>query len=311
MKKVIVDMGNMLHIHLHASQTFLKEGFEQPSIKIEETVSGDKVYDRLNDPNLFRHLIITGLIGFKSMFHVKINDIILAFDHPVNWRKKKFEYYKQNRKKGREESNIDWEAFFGLINQFQDELIDLFPFQGIYCKYAEADDIIATIVERCQDDEFIIVSSDKDFYQLQKYKNVLYQWSTYHKSRVDIRNPKLDLLLKVMNGDAGDGIPNILSDDDTFVMEKKRQKPLGVKKAMKLVKEKKLRVMLEENPKIKSNYNRNRLLIDFDKIPSKLKERILLKYERKQMGRNKLKLLSYFREHKLSVLSGRTNEFFI
>ena len=34
----------------------------------------------------------------------------------------------------------------------------------------------------------------------------------------------------ILKGDAGDGVPNVLSDDDVFINDDKRQTPLSKKK---------------------------------------------------------------------------------
>ena len=69
---------------------------------------------------------------------------------------------------------------------------------------------------------------DKDFIQLQKYKNVS-QYSPITKKFVNGEDPALYLKEHILKGDASDGIPNVLSPDNTFV-DGLRQRPLGKKK---------------------------------------------------------------------------------
>ena len=97
-----------------------------------------------------------------------------------------------------------------------------------------------------------------------------------------------------MKGDTSDGIPNFLSDDDTFVTEK-RQKPLSTKK---------LSVWTELEPDVfcekemLRNFRRNEMLIDLEKMPDWLYDNIVNTFESiEPVGR--AKLFNYFVKHKL------------
>jgi hypothetical protein len=105
-----------------------------------------------------------------------------------------------------------------------------FHIKFIHIDRAEADDVIAVLTKYAQENELVqeglveesqkilILSSDKDFKQLQLYPNVK-QWSPMQKKYVtatqrEIIEYKIEHIVK---GDAGDGIPNILSKDDVFM----------------------------------------------------------------------------------------------
>jgi hypothetical protein len=87
------------------------------------------------------------------------------------------------------------------------------------------------------------------------------------------------LLEHIIRGDRSDGIPNIHSDDNCFVINK-RQTPITSKTMTKVF----------DNPAeycdsngIADNYKRNQVLIDFQHIPDELYERIIDAYKyRKQ-----------------------------
>ena len=73
--------------------------------------------------------------------------------------------------------------------------------------------------------------------------------------------PDSFLFNHIMKGDVSDGVPNILSDDDTFVVEGKRQKPMNAKAKTRV------REVINGNEvdeTISRNYDRNRQLIDFN-----------------------------------------------
>ena len=79
----------------------------------------------------------------------------------------------------------------------------------------------------------MILSGDKDFIQLQKYPNVK-QYSPITKKMINGMNPDDYLKEHVLKGDTSDGVPNVLSPDNTFV-DGIRQRPLSKKKIALMV----------------------------------------------------------------------------
>ena len=73
--------------------------------------------------------------------------MVISGETSINyWRKEIFPYYKQNRKKSRESSNLDWDSIFQTLNKIRDEIKENFPYKTIEVMNAEADDIIASLV---------------------------------------------------------------------------------------------------------------------------------------------------------------------
>ena len=147
-----------------------------------------------------------------------------------NWRRQLFPYYKANRKKSQAESELDWKAIFDCLGKIRAELKEFFPYRIIDIESAEADDIIGTL---CQEfgntnQRILILSGDKDFQQLQRFINVT-QYNPVMKKFVVCNNPDMFLKEHILKGDPGDGIPNVLSEDNCFVVGS-RQKPLTKKK---------------------------------------------------------------------------------
>ena len=110
------------------------------------------------------------------------------------------------------------------------ELIEFFPYKVLEVDNAEADDIIASVVfhvasEPKNYEKVLILSSDKDFIQLQKY-NFVSQYSPMQKKFVNGLDPTTYIKEHILKGDRGDGVPNFLSPDNTFVDEL-RQRPLS------------------------------------------------------------------------------------
>lgn len=107
--------------------------------------------------------------------------------------------------------------------------------------------------------------------------------------------PEEVLMEHIISGDKGDGVPNILSDDDTFVTEGKRQKP--IRKAL-LAEWKKQKPEEFVSGEMASGYVRNRQLVDLAMTPQEIKDEIVSEYQR-QKGKSRANLLNYFIKYRL------------
>jgi hypothetical protein len=228
--------------------------------------------------------------------------VVLCCDNRKYWRKEFFPFYKANRKKNRDKSDLDWHLIFDMLAKFKQELKDNFPYKVLDVEGAEADDIIGTLAPRqAAHEKVLILSSDGDFLQLQNYPNVK-QYNPSQKKYVISEKPILELKEKIIRGDKGDGIPNVLSSSDCFVRDL-RQTPITQKVLDKLMSES----YLEQNDTVKANFIRNATLIDLSFIPTEIKEKIINTYEETKPAKGKL--LNYFIEHKLKNLMEVIEEF--
>lgn len=262
------------------------------------------------DEGMARHMTLNSLRMYNSKFKKEYGPMVLACDGANNWRKSVFPQYKASRRSSREKSPIDWVEVFRILNVIRDEVKENFPYKLIHEEGCEADDIIGTLVERSQEfgnyEPIMIVSADGDFKQLQKYENVK-QFSPLHKKEVVEPNPRLHLQEKILKGDTGDGVPNVLSDDNTFV-DKRRQTPLRKKKMDQLIED------LTEGELLYAaswyrNYQRNELLIDLTKTPQDLKQNIINSFEEQDPWHNKGKVFPYLVANKMKLLIESAEEF--
>lgn len=269
------------------------------------------------DANLFsedllRHTVLNVYRTYRQKFKDG-GDIVLCHEGGRCWRNSFFPNYKKNRAKAKESSGVDWKQVYTLIDGIREEIRDVFPYRHMRVSGAEADDVIATLTKHHSSREpIIIVSSDKDFQQLQAYPNVR-QWSPVTKSFVTCKQPTEFLIEHILGGDSGDGIPNVLSDDDCFVTEGKRQTPLTAKKfeAIQeniLVMGNTFELGMDAADKVKRNWNRNRTLVDFTYIPVELENRILETYT-DSLPPRKGNILSYLIEHRMKNLMEVVSEF--
>lgn len=229
---------------------------------------------------LFRHITLNNILTYKKKFKLHVDDIVLCMDGRDYWRKSIFPLYKQNRKKAHDNSDFDWDGFFQLFNQIKTEMKTELPFRTIECHSCEADDVIAVISkQQCpHQDRIIIISSDKDLLQIQS--NIctkVQQWSPLHKKFITSQTNDYNLFEHIVRGDAGDGIPNIMSDDDVFMVKSKRSKPI---KATNITQwESKGGLGSPESfcnsDNMLSRFKRNHQLIDLRQIPEPLMANII------------------------------------
>jgi hypothetical protein len=254
------------------------------------------------DEHLIRHMVLNIIRTHVKNFKAEYGEVVLCCDNRKYWRKEYFPFYKANRKKTREKSSLDWHLIFDMLGKFKQELKENFPYKVLDVEGAEADDIIGTLVPRhAVHEKILIISSDGDFLQLQQNYNVK-QYNPSQKKYVISPNPIMDLKEKIIRGDKGDGIPNVLSSSDCFVRDL-RQTPITQKVLDKLMGES----YLEQTETIKANFVRNATLIDLSFIPVEIKEKIINTYEETKPAKGKL--LNYFIEHKLKNLMEVIEEF--
>ena len=253
------------------------------------------------EEDMIRHMILNSIRMYRIMFKEEYGEVVLTYDSRHYWRREIFPQYKQNRKKGRENDSKDWDKIFGLLNAIKSEFKEILPYKYVEVYGAEADDIIGTLCKEYQDQKTMIVSGDKDFIQLQKYKNVK-QYSPILKKYVNGHNPDTYIKTHILKGDSSDGVPNVLSPDHTFV-EGLRQRPLSKKKIEAWIKSE--TGMSEE---VKRNYQRNHKLINLDNTPEDLQKSILDTFNEAPYG-DRSKILTYFIENKLKELTDSIGDF--
>ena len=250
------------------------------------------------DESLVRHMILNTIRTYVKKFKESHGpEVVIACDNKNYWRREIYPHYKSNRKKAREASGHDWNTIFECLNKIRDELRDHSPYKVISVDTCEADDVIATLVQKYSSTQKImILSSDKDFAQLQRYTNVE-QYSPILKKYIKEPLPLLQLKQLIIRGDKGDGIPNILSADDVFVSGG-RQKPITEAKIIGWMNQEAKEFCNED---MLRNFSRNEMLIDLMKIPERLANEILHTYEN-AIGHSKQDFMNYMIANRLKNL---------
>jgi len=251
------------------------------------------------DENLVRHMILTSLLNIKKKFSNEYGNVVICCDNHNYWRKDIFPYYKYSRKKERESSGIDWSLIFNTMNAMKSDLKEVFPYKIVEVERAEADDCIAVLIqEYAVREKCIIISSDKDFKQLQKYPNVA-QYSPIQKKFLKEPHPYKYLREHIIRGDKSDGIPNFLSDDEVFV-ENRRQKAITKKSLVDWMD-------MSRDPEdfcdanMIARYKRNEKLVDLTYVPNNIRDAIIEQFENDPKG-DMRKVFDYFIKNRMMML---------
>ena len=251
------------------------------------------------DEEMVRHMILNSLRMYRTRFLSEFGEMVLCYDSRHYWRRDYFPEYKHSRRKSRGTDDKNWDVIFNCLNTIKEEVKSNMPYKSVEVYGAEADDIIATLCSESSD-EVMILSGDKDFIQLQKFPNVK-QYSPITKKMINGINPDDYLKEHVLKGDTSDGVPNVLSPDNTFV-DGIRQRPLSKKK---------IALMVEgdfPNDEVKRNYQRNKKLIDLTCSPDELRSEILDTYKSAPVN-DRSKILNYFIKQRLKTLTESIGEF--
>lgn len=271
--------------------------------------------DKMKD--ILRHVLHRSLLVYKKNYTSEYGEMIIACDGRKYWRKEVFPYYKANRKKNREESTLDWDNVFEHMTTMKAELREIFPWKVIEVPEAEGDDIMGVMTKYALEngtgdglfDEpkpVLLITSDGDMKQLHTLGNVR-QWSPHQKKFIS--KPAKDFLLdKIIRGDAGDGVPSVLSPDDWFTnpaYDGVRAKP--VTKAVIERFSKGLGLSEEE----KTRYERNRVMVDLNCIPESVTKSIIEQYENAKPSRNTMKILTFLQSVRAKQLIENIQEYIV
>lgn len=263
-----------------------------------------KNFDTSDDAALeatMRGIALSSLLKNRRKFKKSFGDLVICVDGKDSWRKEVFPYYKASRKVAREASDLDWGKLFGMIHKVKTELKEKFPYRVIEVDRAEADDIIGVIANEYgsplwdgDSEKILVLSGDKDYIQLQRHANVEQYDPVTKKGFIRSSDPYKYLLEQTIQGDKGDGIPNILSPDNCFAI-RERQGTMTAKR---------LAEFSVENPEMdettKARFERNKTLIDLSNTPDYLRESILAEYFKEPLKRNHGRLFEYFAEKNLT-----------
>jgi len=167
-------------------------------------------------------MYFNSLISSLSKIGIDKDDIVIMAEEGHSWRKDLASFYKAQRQGLRDKDTFtDWGYEFEMLNKLHSQLNNATNWFFVRHPNLEADDIIAIAVRYFKDKEVIIVSGDKDLFQLAAYKNVkiftLNKKINGSKGVYEfIKEPLKIIDEKIRKGDKGDNIipePNETAED--------------------------------------------------------------------------------------------------
>lgn len=251
----------------------------------------------LEEEGFLIYSVLNTIFSYIKKFNP--NKIFLCMDtrRDCSWRYKFFNEnvekvfglkevnYKMNRRK---DNDFDWEKIFLNIEEFKDILNNFSNIVVLENKELEADDIIAILVEKYKnEDEIVIVSNDKDIFQLID-KNVKI---FLHNKKIfaSISNKEEFLKKLICLGDKSDNI---------FPIKKK----MGEKTYEKIKHE--IDILLKIDEDFRNKFEFNRKMIDFSYIPKEFFSDIYKRIEEIEKNKkiNKLELIRFLSKFKIKRL---------
>lgn len=145
----------------------------------------------------------------------RFGDIVICLDNSSKtyWRKDVCPLYKDGRAKSREESEVNFDEVFAIVNGLINDFREIFPFKVLEVDKAEADDIIAVIAKNFAHarNPVLILSEDKDFFQMLKYPGVEF-YRPVAKKWITTEDKNIDewLVEHVILGDEADNVFRII-----------------------------------------------------------------------------------------------------
>ena len=274
--------------------------------------------DEAEVKNLIRHVTLSTLKSYKKKYGAEYGEMVICCDGRKYWRKEFFEHYKGSRKKNRDASSLDWKLIFDTLSEMREDLAKYFPYKVLHVEAAEADDIIAVMAKWLQSNrqciqglveepqKILILSSDKDFKQLQLYPQVR-KWSPMQKKYITATAQEIkDFMVEhIVKGDTGDGVPNILSQDNIFMIAE-RQKTVSSKRLSEFI-EKGFAACRDDTER--RNWHRNSTLVDFQHIPETVTNNIVDAYLNSSPQGDKMSIMQYLIDNRCRLLLDDIEDF--
>lgn len=250
---IFIDLSYFVFHRFFALQRWMKLSKQEFATQEEEKQAVIQKFGKVFEDNL---------IAYKKRMNSEWDKMYIVKDclRGSIWRKQHYPEYKKHRAERKNDPYI----FIYTYNVLLPHLLDKYGFNYIGYEKAEADDIIAvlhsTIRENDPSHPINIITNDHDYLQLlDSHTKIINCNNIELKEKID---PQIMLVFKdwkVIRGDTSDNIPPI-------------HPKIGDKKALKLAQNKEqLCSKLQENDEIKRQYELNKILIDFEYIPSDIK----------------------------------------
>ena len=174
----------------------------------------DEYYETGDFASFMVYRILESIFETQDKFQ-GYGDVVLCLDgeSKKNWRKKAYPMYKASRPLQRKQSKIKFDEVFPIMDGLVTALRQWSPYRVVRVPEAEGDDVIMVLAKELPGPT-MIVSSDKDIIQMQRYPGIK-QYSYMTQKFVTYEDKHEDsmsdwLLEHVVLGDAADDVPRVV-----------------------------------------------------------------------------------------------------
>ena len=258
---LFIDMSYYIFYRFFALCAWWKRAYPDEPLDIE------KILDNNIFINKYHKLFIENIKKITKKYRIQNANIIFAKDcRRYNiWRNEYYEDYKKSRDDKNKRFNKD--IFIYTYDKIVPDLKKLDISIAIN-KNAEADDVIAILKKVIRNRNYkipiYIITNDHDYLQLFDDSTYIYNLKGLNLRTESRGNSKLDLQFKIFRGDTSDNITPVVS------------RKMRDDKLIDLIYNKNLfNEFFKENQELKKIYDRNELLIDFNKIPKNISDDII------------------------------------
>jgi len=202
---ILIDFSSILHRMVHTSV-----GNSNPA-KV------DGKYITEDFAGLMKYYIMNDLFGIQQEHGPTFGELVICLDKSDNgyWRNDVYSGYKSNRKKTKDESEVNFDEIFVHVNELLNQIKMNLPWKIVEIPRAEADDLMLVLArEYSKHEKVLIHSPDKDMIQAQRNTENVFQWSALTKKWLKAETKSADMndwvLEHVCLGDASDGVPKVV-----------------------------------------------------------------------------------------------------
>lgn len=246
--------------------------------KLHPEANFDENYDwttNIEFMNRFTQNYLSSVDRFRSRYNIPFSHVIFCRDCPREkiWRMNVYPNYKSNRKTICRFMNRKFQVGPVFRNIYQTLIPQLEARHGFHVMKvdeAEADDLVAVLTRKIQKIDpmrwIFILTNDHDYLQLASPRVEIWSLQNRLLNRGMKEGPKEELEHKIWIGDNSDTIPSCWENIPwDFIVKLCNEKE----------REANLNYIFTKYPHMRSSYERNRALIDFNQIPKELQNNIL------------------------------------
>lgn len=253
---LFIDTSYYVFYRYYAIVNWLRRFQPETPLDVSTLLQNDVFLDKYN--KTFEDT----LVALMKRWKIPGSGLFFAKDCPREhiWRMQHYAAYKAGREEKTDTFNKD--IFRHTYDTLLPALKEKYGFQELAYDGLEADDIIALAVKHIRKDHpdcvVVVVTNDNDYIQLLDQDIILINLQQ-KMLQERITDTGSYLARKILMGDKSDNIPPIA-------------KKCGEKTAERLVQEPSFLEKLLEQPDVKCQYELNKLLIDFNSIPTSLQQ---------------------------------------